>query len=166
MLTVFCGTDVLTDFVIMLMPVPIIWKLKMSVKKKIGVTSVFMVGIFTIGAGVARTYIYLVTSYDKEDNLDFIADFTLFILWSEIEVNVAMIVCCMPVFGPVLGKCRDTLYRRFDRSKDGELGLLGHSTSESTNDGKTHVASFRASNRSYPHYEQGCCEAKLDVHGG
>ncbi|CDM37566.1 hypothetical protein DTO013E5_7646 [Penicillium roqueforti] len=153
MLTVFCGTDVLTDFVIMLMPVPIIWKLKMSVKKKIGVTSVFMVGIFTIGAGVARTYIYLVTSYDKEDNLDFIADFTLFILWSEIEVNVAMIVCCMPVFGPVLGQCRDTLYRRFGRSKDGEFGLLGPSTSESTNDGKTRLASFSASNRSYPHYE-------------
>ncbi|KAL5044216.1 hypothetical protein BDW71DRAFT_215770 [Aspergillus fruticulosus] len=119
MLTVFCGTDLLTDFVIMLMPVPIIWKLKMSVRKKLGVTSMFMVGIFTIGAGVARTYIYLVTSYDKEDNLDFIADFTLFILWSEIEVNVAMIVCCMPVFGPVLGQCRDTLYHHFGRPKNG-----------------------------------------------
>ncbi|KAJ0418860.1 hypothetical protein BJY00DRAFT_314538 [Aspergillus carlsbadensis] len=108
MLTVFCGTDLLTDFVIMFMPLPIIWKLQMSVKKKIGVMGVFMVGIFTIGAGVARTYIYLVTSYDKEDNPDFIADFTLFILWSEIEVNVAMIVCCMPVFGPVLARWRDS----------------------------------------------------------
>ncbi|KAJ5173917.1 uncharacterized protein N7500_001848 [Penicillium coprophilum] len=159
MLTVFCGTDLLTDFVIMFMPVPIIWKLQMSIKKKIGVTSVFMVGIFTIGAGVARTYIYLVTSYDKEDNPDFIADFTLFILWSEIEVNVAMIVCCMPVFGPVLGQCRDTLYRRFGRSKDGEFGLLGHSTSASTNDGKTPLTNFSASG-SYAHRDQGSYEAK------
>ncbi|KAJ5205566.1 hypothetical protein N7472_002014 [Penicillium cf. griseofulvum] len=161
MLTVFCGTDLLTDFVIMFMPVPIIWKLQMSVKKKVGVTSVFMVGIFTIGAGVARTYIYLVTSYDKEDNPDFIADFTLFILWSEIEVNVAMIVCCMPVFGPVLGQCRDTLYRRFGRSKEGEFGLLGHSTSASTNDGKTPLTNFNASCGSYAHRDQGY-EAKPD----
>ena len=52
-------------------------------------------------------YIYLTTSYDKEDNPDFIADFTLFILWSAIEANVAMIVCCMPTFTPALGKFRD-----------------------------------------------------------
>ncbi|KAJ5972733.1 uncharacterized protein N7479_002651 [Penicillium vulpinum] len=130
----------------------------MSVKRKIGVTSVFMVGIFTIGAGVARTYIYLVTSYDKNDNLDFIADFTLFILWSEIEVNVAMIVCCMPVFGPVLGRCRDIMYRRFGRPKDVEFGLLGHSISSSTNDGKVHLSSFSASTGSCAHHDQ---EAKL-----
>ena len=54
-------------------------------------------------------YIYLTTSYDKEDNPDFIADFTLFILWSDIEVNVGMMVCCMPTFIPVVGKCRDTV---------------------------------------------------------
>ena len=55
-------------------------------------------------------YIYLTTSYDKEDNPDFIADFTLFILWSEIEVNVAMLVCCMPVLAPVVGKARDAIF--------------------------------------------------------
>lgn len=117
----------------------------------------------TIGAGVARTYIYLVTSYDKEDNADFIADFTLFILWSEIELNVAMIVCCMPVFGSVLGQCRDTLYRRFGQSEDGEFGLLRPSASASTNDGKAHLTSSSISNRSYAHHEQGGQEAKVDV---
>lgn len=117
----------------------------------------------TIGAGIARTYIYLVTSYDKEDNPDFIADFTLFILWSEIEVNVAMIVCCMPVFGPVLGQCRDTLYRRFVQHDDGELGLLRHSASDSRKDGKIQLTISRASNGSYAHHEQGGQETKVDV---
>ncbi|KAE8154331.1 hypothetical protein BDV25DRAFT_126613 [Aspergillus avenaceus] len=107
MLTVFTATDLVTDFIIIIMPVPVIWRLHMPTRKKIGVTSIFLVGFFTIGAGIARMYIYLVTSYDKEDNPDFIADFTLFILWSEIEVNVGMIVCCMPILGPVLGRCRD-----------------------------------------------------------
>jgi hypothetical protein len=95
-----------------------------------------------------------VTSYDKEDNPDFIADFTLFILWSEIEVNVAMIVCCMPVFGPVLGQWRDTLYHRFGQSEDGEFGLLRHSASASTNDGKTQLTTLRSSNGSYANHEQ------------
>ncbi|KAI1652710.1 hypothetical protein F4813DRAFT_377218 [Daldinia decipiens] len=107
LLTTFTGTDVLTDFIIMFMPVPLIWRLHMPIRNKIGVTSIFMIGLFTIAAGIARMYIYLVTSYDKEDNPDFIADFTLFILWSEIEANVAMVVCCMPTLAPVLAKCNN-----------------------------------------------------------
>lgn len=128
MLTVFTATDLLTDFVIMLMPTPIIWSLSLPIRKRLGIMSLFMVALLyvraavnfyraptdfqspsTIGAGIARMYIYLTTSYDKEDNPDFIADFTLFILWSEIEVNVAMLVCCMPVLAPVIGKARDTI---------------------------------------------------------
>ncbi|KAI0546955.1 hypothetical protein F4679DRAFT_555922 [Xylaria curta] len=116
LLTVFTATDIVTDFIIILMPVPMIWKLHMPIKRKVGITSIFMVGFFTIGAGIARAYVYLVTSYDKEDNLDFIADFTLFILWSEIEINIAMLVCCMPVMAPSLRKLRDNISCLLPRS--------------------------------------------------
>ena len=68
-------------------------------------------------------YIYLVTSYDPASNPDFIADFTLFILWSEIEVNVAMIVSCMPVLTPIATRLRD-----------GVLAVLGRQLASS--DGK------------------------------
>lgn len=50
---------------------------------------------------------YLVTSYDKADNPDFIADLTLCLLWSEIEANVAMLVCCMPTLAPIIAKGHD-----------------------------------------------------------
>jgi hypothetical protein len=72
--------------------------------------------ISTIGAGIARSYVYLVTSYDKKDNLDFIADFTIFILWSEIEINIAMLVCCLPTMAPALGKLRDIISGHLPRS--------------------------------------------------
>lgn len=61
-------------------------------------------------------YIYLVTSYDKESNPDFIGDFTLFILWSEIEANVAMLVCCMPTFAPLVARCHEN-YSAYMRSR-------------------------------------------------
>lgn len=61
-------------------------------------------------------YIYLVTSYDKESNPDFIGDFTLFILWSEIEANVAMLVCCMPTFAPIVARCHEN-YSAYMRSR-------------------------------------------------
>ncbi|KAJ5729940.1 uncharacterized protein N7483_004448 [Penicillium malachiteum] len=132
MLTVFTVTDIATDVVIMIMPIAVIWRLQLPLEKKVGLLGIFMLGLLyvsfshtaqvsilhvivkltsffsTIGAGIARMYIYLVTSYDKKDNPDFIAGFTLFILWSAIELNVAMIVCCMPVCGPVIAKIRDS----------------------------------------------------------
>ncbi|KAI0469384.1 hypothetical protein F4859DRAFT_487987 [Xylaria cf. heliscus] len=103
-LTVFAVTDILSDFIIISMPIPLIWSLHLPIKKRVALTSVFLVGFFTIGAGIARTYMYLVTSYNQMENPDFIADYTLCILWSEIEANVAMIVCCLPTFGPILKK--------------------------------------------------------------
>ncbi|KAL7622117.1 hypothetical protein AAE478_007619 [Parahypoxylon ruwenzoriense] len=134
LLTVFTATDLFTDFIIMFMPVPLIWKLHMPIKRKIGVTSIFMVGLFTIGAGIARMYIYLVTSYDKEDNPDFIADFTLFILWSEIEANVAMIVCCMPTLAPVLGKFSDNLASLLGSAHHGKWTII--SSDRATGNGR------------------------------
>ncbi|KAJ8128843.1 hypothetical protein O1611_g4794 [Lasiodiplodia mahajangana] len=101
-LTVFAATDILSDLIIIAMPVPLIWRLQLPTRKKIALNSVFLIGLFTIGAGIARAYMYLVTSYDKEDNPDFIADFTLCLLWSEIEANVAMLVANLPTLNPVI----------------------------------------------------------------
>ena len=44
----------------------------MSKERRLGVLAIFLVGIFTFGAGIARMYLYLGTSYDIEDNPDFI----------------------------------------------------------------------------------------------
>lgn len=48
MLTAFTATDLFTDFIIMFMPVPLIWKLRMPMRKKLGVTSIFMVGLLSV----------------------------------------------------------------------------------------------------------------------
>ncbi|KAI1079501.1 hypothetical protein F5B20DRAFT_166674 [Whalleya microplaca] len=155
LLTVFTATDLLTDFIIMFMPVPLIWKLHMPTKKKIGVTSIFMVGLFTIGTGIARMYIYLVTSYDKESNPDFIADFTLFILWSEIEANVAIIVCCMPTLGPVIGNLRDRSYPILHSLLSSQWTLLSV-------DRKSSKASYNA--RELPTLERGFQSSRKHSH--
>lgn len=107
-------------------------------------------------------YIYLVTSYDKEDNPNFIADFTIFMLWSVIELNIAMIICCMPVCGPVAAKTaakiRDAVamtmghgrskYAAYDPEKDSRACLTDRSRS------------LRGSASSY---EMGTCHTSIGV---
>lgn len=69
-------------------------------------------------------YIYLVTSYDKTGNPDFIADFTLFMTWSEVEANVAMLVCCIPTLSPVVAKFYSGLTHSLRSALSGKWGLL------------------------------------------
>lgn len=104
MLSVFTATDIFTDLMIIAMPIPMIWSLQMSVQRKIAINAMFLVGFFAIGAGIARMVAYLVTSYEKASNPDFIQDFTIFLLWSLIELNVAMICACLPTLLPVMAK--------------------------------------------------------------
>ncbi|KAL2037574.1 hypothetical protein N7G274_009687 [Stereocaulon virgatum] len=116
MLTVFTATDIITDLLIIAMPIPMIWSLQMSVRRKVAISAMFLVGFFAIGAGIARMVAYLVTSYEKESNPDFIQDFTIFLLWSLIELNVAMICACLPTLLPVVAKIPRS-FKTFDSSK-------------------------------------------------
>ncbi|KAF5878392.1 putative integral membrane protein [Botrytis fragariae] len=43
--TIFCITDVLTDFAILLTPIPVVWKPKMSMGARLALCSVFALGI-------------------------------------------------------------------------------------------------------------------------
>ena len=45
MLSVFASTDIVTDLIIILMPVPILWKLKVRARKRAAIIAIFMGGI-------------------------------------------------------------------------------------------------------------------------
>lgn len=71
-------------------------------------------------------YTYLVTCADRADNPDFIADFTLFITWSEVKVNVAILTCCMPTLSPVVGKFYSGLTGSLRSILPGTWSFLSH----------------------------------------
>lgn len=50
----FCITDFATDVLIILIPVPLIWRLKLSRPKKIATTAVFLLGSVTVAASLCR----------------------------------------------------------------------------------------------------------------
>ena len=41
----FVISDVLTDVMILIIPLPIVWKLQMSTKNKVGLSGVFLLGL-------------------------------------------------------------------------------------------------------------------------
>ena len=46
--------NVISDFSILILPVPIIWRLQMSKKRKVGITAVFGIGLFACVTSILR----------------------------------------------------------------------------------------------------------------
>ena len=105
----------------------------MSKRRKIAISSVFLLGFFTTGAGAGRMWMYMVTTYHQFSNSDLIRasplsflpppphphptlwsntpteDITIFLLWTIIELNVAMLCANFPTLLPIASKLTGTL---------------------------------------------------------
>lgn len=49
--------NIVTDFALLVIPLPSIWKLKLSVPKKLGLSIVFLLGLFVSGVSILRMFI-------------------------------------------------------------------------------------------------------------
>lgn len=54
--------NLFTDLIIILIPIPIIWPLKISLARKLGLLSMFCAGIFVMIAAILRVYFVLSVS--------------------------------------------------------------------------------------------------------
>lgn len=64
----FSVITIFLDFIILILPVPIVWTLQLSLKQRIAVISIFGAGIIVCVAGIVHAYfvdIALVRSYDE-----------------------------------------------------------------------------------------------------
>ncbi|USP74825.1 hypothetical protein yc1106_02099 [Curvularia clavata] len=110
--------SILLDLVALSLPIPEIWKLQLSLRKKIGVLLMFSVGAFVTIVSILRLRAF--TYFAKTRNVTW--DFTEASLWSIIEWEVGIICSCMPAM-------RLGLARLFPKILDS----TAHSTYKSTN---------------------------------
>ncbi|KAB8295261.1 hypothetical protein EYC80_007172 [Monilinia laxa] len=94
----FYGLAVVTiifDVVVFVLPIPFLSSLRMDIRKKIGIITAFALGLFTTGCSILRM---------KEIN--FIANgsgnSSRLALWGNIELDVGIILTCLPVLAPLL----------------------------------------------------------------
>ena len=76
------------DAVLFIMPIPFIWHLQISLPQKIALVSVFTVGLFVTGVSITRLYYLSTLTWDGED---LTWGLTIGVIWSDIELNTAII---------------------------------------------------------------------------
>ncbi|KAI1115362.1 hypothetical protein F5Y14DRAFT_134728 [Nemania sp. NC0429] len=88
------GFNVATDLWLLLLPIPIIAKLRVSLKQKLGIGAIFAAGLGACAASIARLIVLVNTrkSTDVTLALNTVAELSV------AEVNIGIIVACAPCF--------------------------------------------------------------------
>ncbi|KAI4260462.1 MAG: hypothetical protein L6R42_004053 [Xanthoria sp. 1 TBL-2021] len=90
--------NLLTDILILAMPIPIVWSLQLDRHKKIGVCGLFLLGGFVCIASIMRFY-YLESVGKGADPTWDNVDVTI---WSTVEPCIGVVCACLPIMGPFL----------------------------------------------------------------
>ncbi|KAJ5643009.1 uncharacterized protein N7484_005516 [Penicillium longicatenatum] len=94
------ATNVVCDFLVMTVPIPIVWRLKMRVAQKIMVSIVLFLGCFVFAASIIR--IHYLTKLKGEGSIDITWNIAPVCLWSTIEPCISVIGSCLPAMQPVV----------------------------------------------------------------
>ncbi|CAG8899039.1 unnamed protein product [Penicillium egyptiacum] len=89
-----------TDLVILVLPMPLLWKLQLPKRQKWEILVVFSLGIFIIGTSSARLYPLSI----MVGGGDFTEANAQAALWSSLEANVSIVCICLPPLHPLLSR--------------------------------------------------------------
>ncbi|KAI9846022.1 MAG: hypothetical protein M1838_001472 [Thelocarpon superellum] len=101
--------NVLTNFVILLLPVPLIWRLRLSRGGKAGVTVMFLVGLLDCAVSIVlvqTTIPPLITApvIGPFGATDVTYNLVLPGYWIAAEMHLSVICCCLPALGPFFSR--------------------------------------------------------------
>ncbi|KAJ5645745.1 hypothetical protein N7507_011756 [Penicillium longicatenatum] len=92
------ASNVVTDFLILLVPLPVIWRLKMRFTQKIMVSGVLLLGIFVCAISIVR--LHYITFL--RNSIDLTWTISSVYVWSTLEPCIAIICACLPALQPVI----------------------------------------------------------------
>ncbi|KAI1382875.1 uncharacterized protein F4822DRAFT_435250 [Hypoxylon trugodes] len=104
MFQAFSISDVITDVLILAMPIYWTSRLHMTFSKKLAVCGVFLLGAVVIAAGAARLAIFVKQTNNPYQNADGIGHLTTEIYWSMIEMGISVVAACLPAIWPLISK--------------------------------------------------------------
>ncbi|KAI1130734.1 hypothetical protein F5Y10DRAFT_107378 [Nemania abortiva] len=134
-------SDLILDLIILILPLPSIWSLSMSRRKKLAITGVFLVGLTSIAASAARASIYLIALYaGYGSGYDIDQAVTTLLWWSLLEVSLAAIAACLPTMSML---ARDARLQMFFQRLGSMSNISGSWRSRKTSSEKSGASSHK-----------------------
>ncbi|KAI8240823.1 Satratoxin biosynthesis SC1 cluster protein 4 [Colletotrichum sp. SAR 10_96] len=93
------ASTIFTDLLILLMPIPQVWKLQLQKAEKIALTFAFGLGFFVVFTSAYRTSVLFTYS-----NLDPTYTLAPTVGWTAIEMSAGIVSACLPTLRPAMQK--------------------------------------------------------------
>ncbi|KAI9673626.1 MAG: hypothetical protein M1817_002263 [Caeruleum heppii] len=128
------GINVATDIIILLIPLPLIWHLRIHNRQKAALTLIFGVASLACVATIFR-----ITVFDEIYNWDLSYSYTNVGYWTMAEVYLGVVCACLPTMRP--------LVIRFSQSVSGS-GFWSKVTASGSSEGKSRIWPGRSRSQS------------------
>ncbi|KAM0794133.1 hypothetical protein BDR22DRAFT_977972 [Usnea florida] len=112
----FSSMNIISDLLIFVLPMPMVWRLRLSRKGKLGVMLVFMGGGIAFAVAVVRYGLLLHMLYASTDQI-WLDGKNL--IWMVLEVNTGLICSCTPALKPFLDYCASGGWTMSSRKHNG-----------------------------------------------
>ncbi|KAF3932469.1 hypothetical protein ABW19_dt0204392 [Dactylella cylindrospora] len=107
------GLNIFTDFSIALLPLPVIFKLKMPKRQKIPLMMIFALGFFICVVSILRLRFLIILSRSMDPTWDQPAT----AYWSAIEMNISIVCACLPALKPLVSLVAPTIFGTANNSQ-------------------------------------------------
>ena len=97
--TVFAVCNVLTDFIILILPMPLLWGLQQPLERKIKIMGIFMLGGFVCFASIYRAVIIHNLTPIDPTYTDIQSQ-----VWTAIEMGMGVVSVCLPTYRPIFSR--------------------------------------------------------------
>lgn len=94
------GLDIGLDVLVLVLPLPGIWGLRLPRRQKVGLVVVFLLGFFVWAVSVVR----LLTVFLVSRTGDLVQSGVWNIIWSAVEANVGIVCACLLALKPLVGR--------------------------------------------------------------
>ncbi|MCJ1265865.1 hypothetical protein MMC22_005746 [Lobaria immixta] len=101
----FVVSDLITDIMILCLPLPVIWKIQMTTTRKLIVTGILATGAVSIVASIIKVIIsFEIINGGPNINVDPELTASTILYWSMIEGGLAVVAACLPTLRVLVSK--------------------------------------------------------------
>ncbi|KAF2197121.1 hypothetical protein GQ43DRAFT_403698 [Delitschia confertaspora ATCC 74209] len=114
-------SDVVLDVLILIVPIPPVWKLQLPTRQKFAVSGIFLLGIITVLASCAKMIIFNYVGHELQKQPDVSYFLSPITYWPLIEASLQIVAACLPILRPLVQDLRLIISSKAIRGKTGYM---------------------------------------------
>ncbi|KAL1798660.1 hypothetical protein ACET3X_002697 [Alternaria dauci] len=91
------SVNIATDLLFALIPIPMVWKLQVTIQTRIGLAVILSLGLFASAVAIYKTPM----QYNFFKIMDWSGEGAWYYIWQQVELHVGIIAACLPAMKPL-----------------------------------------------------------------